>query len=123
MTYLKQSPRDDQAHPAGHSPRASFPRLLASMLAVILLVLLSPRLLAQAPPATFSRNITNGSTTLTVDFALHPIRSTNFNVQVQDSTGVFTPYTAGAERTYLGTIANRPGALAAGYLRADGTAL
>ncbi|MCW1921347.1 putative Ig domain-containing protein [Luteolibacter arcticus] len=77
--------------------------------------------LAQAPPATVTKNLTNGSTTLTVNFTLHPIRSTNYNVKVQDATGNFTTYTADVPRTYIGTVTGRPGAIAAGYQKANGT--
>jgi hypothetical protein len=76
---------------------------------------------AQAPPVTVTRTLTNGSTSLTVNFTLHPIRSANYNVQVQDATGAFTPYTADVPRTYIGTVTGRPGAIAAGYQKADGT--
>lgn len=76
---------------------------------------------AQAPPATVSKTLTSGSTSLTVEFVLHPIRSANFNVQVQDATGNFTPYTADVPRTYIGTVTGRPGAIAAGFQKANGT--
>jgi hypothetical protein len=114
-------PRHRRIHTACGNSRlqATVSKLLALAACAIAVATLH----AQEPPATFSRDITNGSTTLTVDFTLHPIRSTNFNVQVQDASGGFTTYTAGFARTYLGTVANRPGALAAGYLRDDGTAL
>ncbi|WP_367870896.1 hypothetical protein [Luteolibacter sp. Populi] len=82
---------------------------------------LAARLHAQAPPATVTRTLTNGATSLTVNFTLHPIRSTNYNVQVQDATGAFTPYTADVPRTYIGTVTGRPGAIAAGYQKANGT--
>ena len=89
---------------------------------VPLLLLLSAGLLkAQAPPATVTRTLTNGSTSLTVNFTLHPIRSANYNVQVQDATGNFTAYTADVPRTYIGTVTGRPGAIAAGYQKANGT--
>ena len=62
---------------------------------------------AQAPPATVTRTLTNGSTSLTVNFTLHPIRSANYNVQVQDASGNFTAYTADVPRTYIGTVTGR----------------
>ncbi len=89
----------------------------------VFLLLLSPLVMAQAPPATVSKTLTNGATSLTVNFALHPIRSVNYNVQVQDATGAFTPYTADVPRTYIGTVTGRPGAIAAGYQKANGTFL
>lgn len=75
----------------------------------------------QAPPTTVTRTLTNGSTSLTVNFTLHPIRSVNYNVKVQDASGNFTTYTADVPRTYIGTVTGRPGAIAAGYQKANGT--
>jgi hypothetical protein len=78
---------------------------------------------AQAPPTSFTANFTNGGNTVTVNFALHPIRSTNFSVIVQNSSGGFDPYTAPAAATYLGTPVGLPGALACATLKANGTLL
>jgi autotransporter-associated beta strand protein len=78
---------------------------------------------AQAPPATFSRVISTSSQSLTVDFSLHPIRSTNFSVLVQQADGSFSTHTPDVARTYLGTVQGRPGAIACGLLRANGTLL
>lgn len=78
---------------------------------------------AQSPPSTVNRNLTNNSTTLTVNFTLHPIRNPNHEVQIQNADGNFTSYTAGPARTYIGTVAGRPDALAAGCQRANGTFL
>jgi hypothetical protein len=76
---------------------------------------------AQAPPASFTTTITNGANSVTVDFTLHPIRSPNFSVIVQNSSGAFDSYTAPAARTYLGTVQGRTGAIAAATLKPDGT--
>ncbi len=78
---------------------------------------------AQSPPATFSRVISTASQSLTVDFSLHPIRSTNFGVLVQQADGSFSTHTPDVARTYLGTVQGRPGAIACGLLRANGTLL
>ena len=91
------------------------------MKTLLVLLLTCGWLHAQAPPATVSRTLTNGTTSLTVNFTLHPIRSANYNVQVQDATGNFTPYTADVPRTYIGTVTGRHGAIAAGYQKANGT--
>ncbi|MEO5914539.1 MAG: LamG-like jellyroll fold domain-containing protein [Luteolibacter sp.] len=78
---------------------------------------------AQEPPATFTRAITTGTQSVSVDFAYHPIRSSNFGVLVQQADGSYTTYTAGVARTYLGTVTGYPGAIAMGLLRANGTLL
>jgi regulation of enolase protein 1 (concanavalin A-like superfamily) len=77
--------------------------------------------MAQSPPATFSSNVSNGSETVTVDFTQHPIRSGNFQVLVQDSSGTFTTHTPAASRIYFGTVQDHPGAIAAGLLKSSGT--
>ena len=92
--------------------------LPAATLALLAIPSIAP---AQSPPATFTRNVSTGSETVTVDFALHPIRSSNFSVQVQDSGGNLNSYTAPASRIYLGTVQGHPGAIAAGLLKADDT--
>ncbi|MCW1923751.1 Ig-like domain-containing protein [Luteolibacter arcticus] len=77
----------------------------------------------QAPPASFRRAVATASESVTVDFVAHPIRSTNFGVLVQDDAGAFNAYTPRESRIYFGTIANQPGAIAAGLLKPDGTLL
>jgi hypothetical protein len=78
---------------------------------------------AQSPPASFTANFTNGGNTVAVDFTLHPIRSANFSVIVQNNSGGFDPYTAPAPATYLGTPVGIPGALACATLKSNGTLL
>jgi len=78
---------------------------------------------AQTPPASFTASFTNGGSVVTVDFTLHPVRSTNFNVLVQNSSGGLDPYAAPPARTYFGTVQGKPGALAAAVLRAGGQLL
>lgn len=78
---------------------------------------------AQAAPASFSSTITNSGSSVTVDFVKHPIRSSNFSVLVQNSSGALTPYTAPEARTYFGTVQGYPGAIAAGTLKPNGTVL
>lgn len=74
-------------------------------------------------PAQFTADVVNGTSTVTVDFVHHPIRSANFTVYLQDAAGAFLPVTAPPARTYLGVVRGYPGAMAAGTLRADGTLL
>ncbi|BCX49356.1 Ig-like domain-containing protein [Haloferula helveola] len=85
------------------------------------LLLATLPLAAQSPPASFTRTVTDGSETVTVDYVLHPVRSPNFEVLVQDATGALNPHTPAESRIYLGTVQGRPGAMAAGLLKADDT--
>lgn len=103
----------------------SIPRRIRRAFAVFpsLACLFAPGARAQSPPATFSRVISTSSQSLTVDFALHPIRSSNFALLVQQSDGSFATITPDVARTYLGTVQGRPGAIACGLLRADNTLL
>lgn len=75
------------------------------------------------PPANFTQVVTDGSESVTVDYVLHPIRSANFSVLVQNATGTFDSHTAADSRIYLGSVVGRPGAIAAGLLKANGTLL
>lgn len=101
--------------------RASRRGRLALSAATLTLLVIPSIASAQSPPATFSRTVSTGTETVTVDFALHPIRSSNFGVQVQDSSGNFNSYAAPASRIYIGTVQGHPGAIAAGLLKADNT--
>jgi hypothetical protein len=76
---------------------------------------------AQSPPASFTSNISTGSQSVSVSFALHPIRSVNFQVLVQQADGSYITHSADVARTYLGTVTGHPGAVAIGLLRANGT--
>lgn len=78
-------------------------------------------LYAEAPPANFTRTISTDTESVTVNFKLHPIRSKNFEVFVQQADGSFQKHAADVSRTYLGTVDERPGAIACGLLRADGS--
>ena len=96
---------------------------LRSAAASLLLTVTAGSVFAQAPPATFTRVINTAAQSATVNFALHPIRSTNFQVQVQQADGTYVTHVADVPRTYLGTVNGFPGAIAAGLLRADNTLL
>ncbi|RYX82578.1 hypothetical protein EON83_18580 [bacterium] len=78
--------------------------------------------LAQAvPPATFTQTATSGATSLTINFKLHSVRSSNFAVFTQGTGGTLTSVSTDVARTYLGTVTGRPGAIAAGLRKSDGT--
>lgn len=76
---------------------------------------------AESPPATLTRTISTDSESLTIKLKRHPIRSKNFEVMVQQADGSFEAYSPGVSRTYLGTVEERPGAIACAMLRPDGT--
>lgn len=101
-----------------------FPNLLRAAFAafvVFVLIATAPRVEAQAPPATFTRTIATGSGSVTVQFALHPIRTSNFGVFVQQSDGSYFTHVADVPRTYIGRVNELPGAIACGLLQTDGT--
>ncbi len=76
---------------------------------------------AQTPPAMFTQVISTANASVTVDFVLRPIRGSNFGVIVQQADGSYANHVADVPRTYLGTVRERPGAVAGGLLRANGT--
>lgn len=81
------------------------------------------RALAEAPPATLDRTLTYGSQSVNVSLALHPIRSSQFQVMVQQADGTYVDFLPIEARTYLGSAPAYPGSIAVGMLRADGTLL
>jgi len=78
---------------------------------------------AQSPPQQFTANFTNGSQIVTVNFERYSIRSPNFSVVVQGSSGAFNPYVAAESATYLGTPVGYSGAIACATRRANGSLL
>ena len=95
--------------------------ILIRFLVLALPLACSVRLAAQAPPASFTRSISTGSQSVTVDFQHHSIRNANFEVFVQQADGSFATHTPEPSRTYIGTVQGHPGAIACGLLRADDT--
>lgn len=73
------------------------------------------------PPATFTHVVNSSNGSVTVDFVLRPIRSANFGVILQQADGSYANHAADVPRTYLGTVRDRPGAVAGALLRANGT--
>ncbi|MCP5532610.1 MAG: autotransporter-associated beta strand repeat-containing protein [Akkermansiaceae bacterium] len=97
----------------------SAPEMIPKFLLV--LALGSSLCLAQSPPASFTRTVTNGIDTVTVDYVLHSVRGPNFSILVQDSAGALNAHSPAESRIYLGTVQGHPGAMAAGLLKADDT--
>lgn len=75
---------------------------------------------AQSPPATFQQTVAYQGSSHVVDFALHSARGPNFTVLVAQSNGSLANHVPGPVRTYIGTIANLPGAMASAVRRANG---
>lgn len=111
------------AHPSRYRRLNPSPRWALPLFAVAAWAIPSGQLSAQSAPATFTSTLTNGGSSVTIDFAKHPIRSANFSVLVQNAAGGFDPYTAPESRTYFGTVQGYPGAIAAATLKPNGTVL
>ncbi|MFT5286224.1 MAG: hypothetical protein ACI8TQ_002392 [Planctomycetota bacterium] len=93
-------------------------RLLSLGIALLLLALPTA---AQTPPANFQWTVSLSTSSHVVDFELHSARGPSFTVEVQGAGGVFATHAAGPIRTYIGTIASLPGAMASALRRADGS--
>lgn len=65
-----------------------------------------------ATPDTFQHQVSDGNTSLSVNFVRLSNRGPNFRVVLQQDDGSFQPFTAPAFNTYIGTLPNRPGAMA-----------
>ncbi len=76
---------------------------------------------AQEPPPTFEWTVSYGGTSYQADFELHSARGPNFSVEVQQADGSFVSHTPDSVRTYIGTIATLPGAMASALRREDGS--
>lgn len=77
----------------------------------------------QAPPATFSHDVAFNSETVTVNFSLFSCRGPHFEVLEQQADGSLITHAHGTVRTYIGTVTGKPGAIAAGIQREDGSIL
>ncbi|MEN8127685.1 MAG: LamG-like jellyroll fold domain-containing protein [Planctomycetota bacterium] len=88
--------------------------------AAVLVVLLCSSLLIAESPATLTQSVTDGVETITLQMTLESIRGSNFEVLVQNSSGTYDTHTAAAVSTYIGTVDEYPGAIAAGILKSDG---
>jgi hypothetical protein len=75
---------------------------------------------AQNPPTPFQLNVSHGGNSYLANFELHSARGPNFALRVQQSNGALATYPAGPVRTYIGTIAGHPGAMASALRRANG---
>jgi len=78
---------------------------------------------AQSLPTTFQHTVHYQATSYVVDFTLHAARGPNFSVVVQQNNGALATHVPGPVRTYIGTIAALPSAMASAVRRADGSVL
>lgn len=101
-------------------------KLTTSFTNLLVVCLLFWSFLSQAQtPATFNHDITLENTTITVNFTKYSVRGPNFQILEQQAGGNFNNITANYPdvRTYIGTIAGMPGAVAGAVLRDGGRAV
>lgn len=91
---------------------------LSLFLLASLLLFVSPSALA-ATPDSFQQQVSDGVTNLTANFTRFSNRGPNFQVVLQQDDGSLQTFTAPAVNTYIGTIVDRPGALATAVRLAD----
>ncbi|MCP5532036.1 MAG: hypothetical protein H7A49_08475 [Akkermansiaceae bacterium] len=74
------------------------------------------------PPSAFTRTYTRSGGDVHVDFILTSVRGPAFEVYLHEGGSAYQPFTTDRPaRTYLGTVQEFPGAVAAGQLLGDGT--
>ncbi|SHK48895.1 Metallo-peptidase family M12 [Rubritalea squalenifaciens DSM 18772] len=74
-----------------------------------------------AAPDTLTQIVSHGGETITLQLKKEPIRGAEFEVLVQNSTGGYDVYNPVEERSYLGTVAEYPDAVACGVLLDNGS--
>lgn len=67
------------------------------------------------------QSVTHAGQTMTMRLAKVPLRGPHFEVRVQRAGGGYETVQAPADRAFLGTVDERPGAVASGIVLADGT--
>lgn len=91
---------------------------LAGLIAFILALL---PIFALAAPDTLTQAVTYQGQTATMRLTRLDLRGQYFEVLSQNASGTYDPVTPVAERSYLGTVDEFPGAISAGILKDDGT--
>ncbi|GAA5497576.1 hypothetical protein Rhal01_03772 [Rubritalea halochordaticola] len=74
-----------------------------------------------AVPDTLTQTVSHGGETITLQLKKEPIRGAEFEVLVQNSSGGYDVYDPVEERSYLGTVAEYPDAVACGVLLDNGS--
>ncbi|MFD0895687.1 hypothetical protein KBB96_01800 [Luteolibacter ambystomatis] len=72
------------------------------------------------PPATLQQQVTYNGQTVTMQLTKLNLRGSNFELKVQNSSGGYTTVTPVAERSYMGTVDEYPGAVSCGILKDNG---
>jgi hypothetical protein len=73
-----------------------------------------------AAPATLTQPVSSDGETITLRLTLQQLRGLQFELWVQNAAGGYDAITPVAERAYLGTVDEYPGAVASGILQDDG---
>ncbi len=92
---------------------------LFSLLSLVLFTLALGHTVSAAP-ATLVKTVTYQGETITLQLAREAIRGAHFEVLAQNAAGIYESFTPVAERSYLGTVDEYPGAVSYGILRDDG---
>ena len=95
-------------------------RRIKSNIVVIALAILMGAVTAFAAPATLTQSVSDGVETITLQMTLESVRGPYFEVLVQNSSGTYDTHTAADVSTYIGTVDEYPGAIAAGILKSNG---
>lgn len=77
--------------------------------------------LSLAAPETLTQVVTYQGKTATMRLTRLDLRGQYFEVLTQNAAGTYDPYSPVAERSYMGTVDEFPGAISAGILKDDGT--
>lgn len=86
----------------------------------LLLGIALSNLLAAAESNAFEHTVQQSSQTVTIDFEPYSARGPNFEVLSQQDDGALVAVNPSVVETYIGTVKEHPGAIAAGLVRADG---
>ena len=91
-----------------------------SLLFYLLIVVFYSGSVVVAAPATLVQSVSDGGETITLRMTKESSRGPNFEVWVQNGTGAYDVHTPAEVSTYIGTVDEYPGAIAAGILKSDG---
>ncbi len=75
---------------------------------------------AAAAPATLDQTVTYQGETITLRLTLQPLRGSHFELWSQTAAGTYDVVTPVAERSYLGSVDGKPGAVSCGVLLDNG---
>lgn len=73
-----------------------------------------------AAPATWVQSVTYNGETITMRMELQNLRGAHFELWAQNSSGTYDVITPVAERSYIGTVDEYPGAISCGIIQDDG---